>query len=302
MKRTAVVFLSAALLAGASTAGRAQEDAPAAPAWEPVSAYVNMPDSAKLHYLEAGPENARGPALLFIPGWTMPGEIWEPQLRYFSKTHHVVALDPRSQGQSSKTADGSYPAARAHDLASVIDGLRLSSTVLVCWSMAVTECLSYVDQFGTKTLAGLVLVDGLPGGAGSPPDRIASMVKFASGFQRDRRKATADFVRGMYRTPQTEEYLKKITDASLRTPTDTALALFLGTLNEDSSAGIAKVDRPTLVIGTQSPFLKSYEEMQKKIPGARLEVFEGAGHALFVDQADKFNQKLEAFLKGLPKP
>jgi microsomal epoxide hydrolase len=291
MKRTAAVFLFATLIAGAASA------------WEPRSAYVNMPDGAKLHYLESGPEDAKavqGPTILFVPGWTMPGDIWEPQLRQFSKTYRVVALDPRSQGLSSKTGDGSYPTARAHDLASVIDGLKLSPAVLVCWSMGVTECLSYVGQSGTNAVAGLVLVDGLPGFAGSPPDRVAGMVKFASGFQRDRRKATEDFVRSMYRTPQTEEYIQKVTEASLRTPTDTALALFLGTLNEDSSAAIAKVDRPTLVIGTQSPFVKSYEELQKKIPGARLEIFEGAGHALFVDQADKFNQKLEEFLKALP--
>jgi pimeloyl-ACP methyl ester carboxylesterase len=297
MKRTAILLLLAALAFGPAGTPLSA----AAPASELRSGFVNMPDGAKLHYLEGGPQAAQGPAILFIPGWTMPGDIWEPQLRHFVKTHRVVALDPRSQGLSSKTGDGSYPTARAQDLAAVIDGLKLSPAVLVCWSMGVTECLSYVGQSGTKAVAGLVLVDGLPGAAGSPPERIAGMVKFASGFQRDRRKATADFVRSMYRTPQTEEYLQKITEASLRTPTDTALALFLGSLNEDSSAGIAKVDKPTLVIGTQSPFLKSYEEMQKKIPGARLEVFEGAGHALFVDQADKFNQKLEEFLKALPK-
>lgn len=48
-------------------------------------------DGIKLHYLEAG----SGPTLMFVPGWTMPAWIWEPQLSHFSASHRVVALDPR---------------------------------------------------------------------------------------------------------------------------------------------------------------------------------------------------------------
>jgi hypothetical protein len=35
----------------------------------------------RLHYLEAGNGN---PAILFVPGWTMPSDIWEKQLLYFA--------------------------------------------------------------------------------------------------------------------------------------------------------------------------------------------------------------------------
>jgi pimeloyl-ACP methyl ester carboxylesterase len=39
--------------------------------------------------------------------------------------------------------------------------------------------------------------------------------------------------------------------------------------------------------------------MQTKIPGSQLEVFEGDGHALFVDDPDKFNAVLEDLLQDL---
>jgi pimeloyl-ACP methyl ester carboxylesterase len=39
--------------------------------------------------------------------------------------------------------------------------------------------------------------------------------------------------------------------------------------------------------------------MQSKIKGSKLEVFEGDGHALFVDDADKFNALVEDFLLDL---
>jgi pimeloyl-ACP methyl ester carboxylesterase len=40
--------------------------------------------------------------------------------------------------------------------------------------------------------------------------------------------------------------------------------------------------------------------MAKKIPGARLEVIAGAGHASNLDQPQAFNRVLLDFLAGLP--
>ena len=59
-------------------------------------------DGVELHYLEAG----SGPTIVFVPGWTAPAEIWEPQMAHFAATHRVVALDPRSQGRSRKRQKG----------------------------------------------------------------------------------------------------------------------------------------------------------------------------------------------------
>lgn len=60
------------------------------------SRFFTTSDGVRLHYLEAG----TGPALIFVPGWTMPAEIWEAQLRDLSREFRVIALDPRSQGAS----------------------------------------------------------------------------------------------------------------------------------------------------------------------------------------------------------
>ena len=39
--------------------------------------------------------------------------------------------------------------------------------------------------------------------------------------------------------------------------------------------------------------------MQKRIRGARLEIMENAGHALIVDEPERFNSLLENFISGL---
>ncbi len=271
----------------------------AAPDGEVKSGFVTTADGVKIHYLEAGPDSStRSPAMLFVPGWTMPADIWEKQIAYFSKTRRVVAMDPRSQGLSSQTAEGNYPEARARDIKAVVDELQLAPVVLVGWSMGVGELIAYVDQFGCDSVAGLVLVDGFTGSSMNPQTKLA-ILNFAGAIERDREKSAPAFVRSMYKTPQSDAYLERITQASLRTPTNTAMALMVGMMTGDRQPALAKITKPTLIIGADSPFAGAYTEMQKSIPGSRLEIFKNVGHALFVDDADRFNRTVEEFIENL---
>ena len=58
---------------------------------------------------------------------------------------------------------------------------------------------------------------------------------------------------------------------------------------------------PTLVIvgSLDDPFRGPSDYMAAKIPGARLEVIEGAGHAANLDQPEAFKQVLREFLDSL---
>ena len=271
--------------------------------YQPVGAkggFVTTSDGVKIHYLEAGPRSPAGKAraILFVPGWTMPAEIWEPQIAYFGKTHRVVAMDPRSQGESTKTPEGNFPAARARDIKAVIDRLKLAPAVLVGWSMGVMDLAAYVDQFGCAGVAGLVLVDG-SAGRGPDPSDLKTRAEFVQALERDRPKATADFVRSMYRKPQSEEYLQRITRAALETPTNTTLALQLALLTADYRPALAKINKPTLIVVARRPGASWGEDMHQRIAGSKLEVMEGVGHALFVDAPDRFNKLVEDLLKIL---
>jgi non-heme chloroperoxidase len=259
------------------------------------SVFVTTPDGAKIHCIDAG--RGPAPAVLFVPGWTMPAEIWEPQLTFLQTMYRVVAMDPRGQGRSSAASDGLYPAARARDIKAVIDDLQLAPLVLVGWSMAVNEVAAYVDQFGTGALAGVVLVDG---GAGQDFD-LTIMPRTLRGYvawlARDRREAADEFVRSMFRRPQSDEYLARLVDASLRTPANSAFTLGAASTLTDNRAALAKIDRPTLIVAAAGPLIEAFRDMQRRIRGSRLVVVQDAGHALFVDEADQFNRLLEDFLK-----
>lgn len=159
--------------------------------------YVRTSDGVRLHYLTAG----RGPSIVLQPDWAMPAEIWEPQIRTLSKSFRVVAIDPRAQGKSDRTVDGLYPNRRAQDIREVIDKLKLA----------------YVDQFGTAGLRGIVLVDGVVGREISLAT-VATYRSWMEEVQTKRTESTTQFVRDMYKTPQSDAYLNKITAANARGP------------------------------------------------------------------------------------
>jgi microsomal epoxide hydrolase len=177
----------------------------------------------------------------------------------------------------------------------------LKRPVLVGWSMACAEQLKYVEQFGTENLAGLVLVDGFIPDKPSP-EMLIGMSGWMNLLQQDRQKQADGFVRGMYRKPQPEEYLKRVINASTSVPADTAVVLIYDMIAvKDFSKAFARLDRPVLFAyqpETQptADFLKS--KLGDKL---RLERFDGDGHALFVDDPEKFNRILAEFLQSLPK-
>ncbi len=259
---------------------------------------VRLRDGVTIHYRATA--KGPGPTLVFVPGWMMTGAIWEPQLTHFAATRHAVALDPRGQGRSTKTPEGLQPAARARDIKGVIDRLKLAPVVLVGWSMGASEVAQFVDQFGTADLAGLVLVDQSLGGEPNPAARSA-VIQWLGDVQADRLKETTAFVRGLFKQPQPEAYLARVTKDAMATPTATAVALYVGSMASSSAAALARIDKPTLIVyASDLDPDPAYVRMQARIAGSRLERIEGAGHALFVDQADRFNRVLDAFVSGLP--
>jgi len=183
--RLQCLFVITAALAVPAPQACAQAEKPLATK----SGFVTSADGAKIHYIEAG----QGPAILFVPGFTAPGWMWEKQITHFAKTHRVVAMDPRAQGESSQTTEGLYPAVRARDIKGVVDQLKLAPVVLVGHSMGATEGAAYVDQFGTDTLAGIVFVDGWAG-RDYDPNMFPTMLQWVPGFQKDRRKWTEDWL------------------------------------------------------------------------------------------------------------
>src|SRR5690349_16179823 len=99
-------FVVAALLLSLAGVGQAQAQGR--------DRFFVTSDGVRLHYLEAGPPNAH--TIVFIPGWTMPAWIWVSQIQAFSARYHVIAFDPRGQGDSAVPPGGYEPIRRGQDI------------------------------------------------------------------------------------------------------------------------------------------------------------------------------------------
>ncbi len=235
------------------------------------------------------------PAILLIPGWTMAADIFEPQLSGLSDRFRVISLDLRSHGDSEKPPDGNTLERHSKDIAELLERLQLNRAVLLGWSNGVPDVLSFIDQNGTSKLSGVVLVDGLV----NIGDMQASMAGMLKNFQADRAKFTDGFVRSMYSTKQTEQYIAHVKQQSLKTPTNTAVVEMFNILSRgDFTPILAKIDKPLLYV-CENYLAPQAKLVQTKLPNARVEIFPRAGHALFVDEPDKFNALIAGFITSV---
>lgn len=251
----------------------------------------------KIHYLSKKPRNPKKIALLFVPGIMMPAWIWEKQLDYFSTHYHVVAIDPRSQGDSDQSSEGHYAFSMAKDIQAVVKTLDLQSLVLIGWSIAVAQVVNYAAHFASNRLVGLVLVDGIVGADPSLPF-YKTMVDQWAQFQMDRVPETRKFIKILFKQPQTEAYFEKLYEAAMCTPTNTVMTLINNYILQDFRPLLPHINVPTLIATTEGPRLDYMQKMQRILTKSSLEIFQSAGHAIFVDQPEKFNHSLETFIES----
>ena len=97
-------------------------------------------DGVRLHVIEAG--SPRAQTIVLVPGWTMPAWIFQAQINAFSRTYHVVALDPRGQGDSD-IPPGGY------------NQVRSSTPVRYCWSAGRSACSTCSPTCRVPAMPGL---------------------------------------------------------------------------------------------------------------------------------------------------
>ena len=177
-----------------------------------------------------------------------------------------------------------------------MDDLKLTPAVLVGWSMGVPEIMAYVDQFGAGDLSAVVLVDGFV----VVEDGVAKVFPmWLKAMQMDRKGFTERFVRSMYKKPQPESYYQRLTAAALQTPTNTAVTLGVSMIaRTDWSPVLTKLAKTPVLCVVTTVQVKQLDPLRAALPHLQSEVFEDTGHALFVDEAERFNLVVQRFLEG----
>lgn len=260
--------------------------------WAAESRWFTTSDGVQLHYIEGG--DAYGRTVVLVPGWTMPAWIFDAQIAALEDRYHVLALDPRGQGESEVPAFGYTHERRGRDIAELMDHEATGRAVLVGWSLGVLDSLSLVAAEGDSRVAGLVLIDNSVGEGPAPTPRPTARRTEATSEQR--REMRAAFVAGLFATDPGQAYRARLTDAALRMSPEQEQQLL--------SYAVPRTFWRDTLYGTSRPLLYAIRPrlgvqgraVAAARPDAQVVMFDHAGHALFVDEAGRFNGLLIDFL------
>jgi microsomal epoxide hydrolase len=259
----------------------------------------------RIHCLQSGEPGSKR-ALVLIPGWRLPAYLWNEQIKRLAPVIRVVAFDPRSQGKSTKVVENNTPEARAQDLHDLLGLLGISDPVLVGWSQGAQDVAAYLQQFGADSVAGVVFVDTAVS-AGPAEIEIARpfskiILSGISTYASHPKEFSAGMVQSLFKKPHPELDVQQIVQSTLETPTETGIAMLVSDIfGVDRRPVLTRLNKPTLLIASsESPLIDFEKEMAASIPGAQSIFIDGTGHAVFIDEPQKFDAALENFLHSLP--
>jgi len=267
---------------------------------------VEVGNGVSLRVIEAGKPEAR-PVLVFIPGWSTGADIWRHQIETFAKTHRVIAFDPRSQGESTKTSSGNTPEIRAQDLHAFLERLGVRRPVLIGWSQGVQDVAAYVERYGTKELAGIVLVDAAisdgADGMAARPQETAEQFKMFAFYQAHQPEYLGGMMKAIISKPQDDDAMKELVSTGMKTPPDIGVGMLVADMfGVNRTSAVKKIDCPTLIIASaKSDELPRQQAAANQIPRAHFEKVDDCAHAVFLDQPDRFDELLKSFVTTLPQ-
>jgi pimeloyl-ACP methyl ester carboxylesterase len=251
-------------------------------------------DDTDIYYERRG----AGEPLLLIQGLGGNSLHWgEGFLRGLEDTFELVLYDHRGAGRSGVLEGECTIPGLAADAVALLDALQVESAHVVGISMggmvAQELVLAHPERVRTLTLGCSfpggpeakmtdqavvgMLAEAVLSGDGERAMRVGYEIMIAPEFAAD---------------PANYELYAKVA-GQYQAPIPTLMGQLSAILAHDTSQRLGELDVPTLVVhGTADRLLESVngELLARLIPGARLELIEGAGHMFFWEQPERSAQ------------
>ncbi|MGW8249169.1 MAG: alpha/beta fold hydrolase [Anaerolineales bacterium] len=231
----------------------------------------------ELSIIDIHPERPQG-TLVFLHGFGGQATQWIYQLRAFSDSNHVLAIDQRGHGQSDKAGLDYSPDSLEADILAVLD------------TLGITEPITLVGH----SFGGAVAVQF----AANYPKRVSKLVLIATAGEFHLNPV----YRALLKLPATTlQALAPFTRNWLGAPPHILKALYDQSLSKwDSWNLFRSLKIPTLVIrGHQDRVFETpmFEEVARAIPLAE-EVDVGAsGHMVMLERREAVNRAISRFLE-----
>ncbi|TCD28684.1 alpha/beta hydrolase [Pedobacter psychrodurus] len=269
----------------------------------PRKEFIKVAINVNLHVTDIGD----GKPLVLIHGWPLSDAMYEYQYQHFvERGIRVIGITLRGFGQSGKPYGLYDYETFSQDIKVVLEKLEVENAILGGFSMGGAIAIYFTERYESAHISKLVLFGAAAPSWTQRPD-------FPFGISQQDAQQLIDLIH----TDRSKLYnnFGKIFTAS-ETSLSPGLAAWLDSLNWQASPYAAtkclialkdtdlrpilsKIELPTAIFHGRldkiCPFQLA-EELNKGIKHSQLIAFEYSGHALFVEEMQKFNCELEKFV------
>ena len=250
--------------------------------------------------------HVNGPCVLFLHGIGGNRSNWDDQLEFFAaQGYRAAALDFRGYGESSDYEGPlDFAADFSNDVLRALDHLNVDQAHLVGLSMggrvARWFCAKYPERVASLTLA-----NTQPGfdalGAQATEDFVAArLAPLMAGHEPA--ELAPELARGLIGVAAVPGAYDRLVASMAALHRSSYMKTVRASVEQDRGFDLSVIKTPTLVIaGAQdklyTPALAA--SMAGQIDGARFEVLADAGHLSNIEQPQRFNACVLAFLQSL---
>lgn len=272
-------------------------------------------DGTRIVYRVDGKPDAR--PLVLVHGWAQSSACWGPNvMAALTRQYRVIAIDLRGHGYSGAPDTGYDDSALwAADLDAVLRSAGCdepdAGAILLGWSYGGLVCCDYLDRHPEAmfdgAVAGLVLVGAITGiGRGHKGGRVGKAMTSAmpDALSEDPEVAVPALVsfavalRGAAVDKGADE--QRLLGLSISTPARVRSALFRRTVGHDEL--LASLPVPALIMHGDLDTvvdLSAARHTKGLIPRAHLSLWEGGGHAPFMENEGRFISEIDEFIDAL---
>ncbi len=265
---------------------------------------IRTDDGVNLHYEETG----KGTPIVFVHEFAGDLRSFEPQVRWYSRSHRCIAYNARGYPPSDVPGDvAMYSQERAaDDIRDVLDGLGIERAHVVGVSMGGFATVHFGLRHPGRALS------LAPGGCGygSPPEVHERFAREAA--------ETAERIARVGMERMAEDYALTSARVQYQNKDPRGWAEFKRLLQEHSAEGSANtmrgvqsrrpslyalaealggIDVPMLILcgDEDDPALDASVFLKRTVPTAGLALFPKTGHALNLEEPALYNQLLQTF-------
>ncbi|MFM0223875.1 alpha/beta fold hydrolase [Paraburkholderia dipogonis] len=262
---------------------------------------VTAPDGVTLAVQESG--NPDGPAIVFIHGLLGSHLNWDAQLKSAAlHRYRIITYDLRGHGLSGKPTDAdAYRDGRrwADDLATVIQSSHARNPVLVGWSLGGAVISNYLAAYGDGRIAGAVYVDGV---IELKTDQIVVHPEVYRDMISPDLKTHLDgertFLGLCFHTQPDRSTFERLLANAAMASWDMQSAV--QSMTVAASEGLSRTRVPVLLIyGARDALVKARPAIARATdlnPQIQSKLYANSGHAPFIEEPDRFNRDLAAFI------